>query len=74
MFIMRINNELFRLIRVSKRLTQREFAKIIGISHGMVSHIETNLKPVSLRVSNKVINAFNLTDDQLKKYKELLKN
>ena len=72
--MMRINNELFRLIRVSKRLTQREFAKIIGISHGMVSHIETNLKPVSLRVSNKVINAFNLTDDQLKKYKELLKN
>lgn len=72
--MMRINNELFRLIRVSKRLSQREFAKIIGISHGMVSHIETNLKPVSLRVSNKVINAFNLTDDQLKKYKELLKN
>ena len=72
--MMRINNELFRLIRVSKRLTQREFAKIIGISHGMVSHIETNLKPVSLRVSNKVINAFNLTDDQIKKYKELLKN
>lgn len=72
--MMRINNELFRLIRVSKRLTQREFAKIIGISHGMVSHIETNLKPVSVRVSNKVINAFNLTDDQLKKYKELLKN
>lgn len=71
---MRINNELFRLIRVSKRLTQREFAKIIGISHGMVSHIETNLKPVSSRVSNKVINAFNLTDDQIKKYKELLKN
>ena len=71
---MRINNELFRLIRVSKRLTQREFAKIIGISHGMVSHIETNLKPVSLRVSNKVINAFNLTDDQIKKYNELLKN
>ena len=72
--MMRINNELFRLIRVSKRLTQREFAKIIGISHGMVSHIETNLKPVSLRVSNKVINAFNLTDDQIKKYNELLKN
>lgn len=71
---MRINNELFRLIRVSKRLSQREFAKIIGISHGMVSHIETNLKPVSSRVSNKVINAFNLTDDQIKKYKELLKN
>lgn len=72
--MMRINNELFRLIRVSKRLTQREFAKIIGISHGMVSHIETNLKPVSSRVSNKVINAFNLTDGQLEKYKELLKN
>lgn len=71
---MKINNELFRLIRVSKRLSQREFAKIIGISHGMVSHIETNLKPVSSRVSNKVINAFNLTDDQIKKYKELLKN
>ena len=70
---MKIDNELFRLIRVSRRLSQREFAKMIGVSHGLVSHIETNLKPVSERVNRLVIRRLKLTAEDIEKYKELLK-
>ena len=70
---MKIDNELFRLIRVSRRLSQREFAKMIGVSHGLVSHIETNLKPVSERVNGLVIRRLKLTAEDIEKYKELLK-
>ena len=70
---MLIDNELFRLIRVTNRLSQREFAKLIGVSHGLVSHIETNLKPVSERVNELVIRKLELTAEDIKKYKELLK-
>ena len=70
---MKIDNDLFRFIRVSKRLSQREFAKMIGYSHGLVSHIETKLLPVSNSVSRAVIETFNLSDEEIIKYKELLK-
>ena len=70
---MLIDNELFRLIRVTNRLSQREFAKLIGVSHGLVSHIETNLKPVSERVNELVIRKLELTAEDIEKYKELLK-
>jgi len=69
---MKINNDLFRFIRVSRRMTQRDFAKLIGVSHGLVSHIETNIKPVSDRVSSMVIRSCELSDDDIRKYKELL--
>jgi len=68
-----LNNELFRFIRVSRRLSQREFAKAIGISHGMVSHIETNLKPVTARTAAKVQQAFDLTDEELAELSKVLK-
>lgn len=69
---MKINNELFRFIRLSRRITQRDFAKMIGISHGMVSHIETNIKPISDRVNRLVIDALELSDEEIEKYYELL--
>ena len=70
---MKINNELFRLIRVSRRMTQRDFAKLIGYSHALVSHIETDIKPVSGEVSDAVIRQCNLNNDDIRRYKEILR-
>lgn len=70
---MKINNELFRLIRVSRRMTQRDFAKLIGYSHGLVSHIETDIKSVSDEVSDAVIRQCNLNNDDIRRYKEVLR-
>lgn len=69
---MKIDNELFRLIRVSRRLSQREFAKMIGYSHGLVSHIETKIKNVSDDVSDSVIRTFDLSKEDLMRYQNLL--
>lgn len=60
-----MNNEIFRLIRMQKRLSQRKFAEVIGISSGLVSLIEINERPVTRSTANKVMEAFKLTDEDL---------
>lgn len=69
----RIDNELFRFIRVTKRLTQREYASLLGVSHALVSHVETNILTVSDRVHQRVVNVFELTQQDLHELNELLK-
>lgn len=69
-----MNTDLFRFIRVSRRLTQREFAEIIGVSHGLVAQIEAEMKRITPRVEKLVIESFKLSKRDIEKYKDLLKS
>lgn len=69
-----MTNETFKLIRLYSGMSQRAFAKHIGVSHGTVSLIEANYRPVSEYVRAKVAEKFDLNDDFLKyieKYRKL---
>ncbi|MBS4193481.1 helix-turn-helix domain-containing protein [Lederbergia citri] len=68
-----MNSELFRFIRVSRRLTQREYAKMLVVSHGLVAQIEAGFKPLTSRTAEKVRLAFDLTDEELAEIKRVLK-
>lgn len=67
-----MNSELFRFVRVTKRLTQREFAEAIGVSHGLVAQIEAGMKRLTPRTITKVRQAFALTDEELMRLDEVL--
>jgi len=66
--------ELFRFIRVSRRMTQRDFAKAIGVSHGLVAQIEANMKRLSPRTATRVREAFELKDEDLSQLRKVLKS
>jgi len=68
-----MSSELFRFVRVSKRLTQREFAETIGVSHGLVAQIEAGMKRVTPRTAARVRQAFDLTDEKLDELRRVLK-
>ncbi|WP_110928761.1 helix-turn-helix domain-containing protein [Bacillus massiliglaciei] len=53
-----MDSVLFRTIRQSKGLTQRQFAEVLGVSKTLISLIEINYKPVSEKVRLKVIQEF----------------
>jgi transcriptional regulator with XRE-family HTH domain len=57
-----MTNELFRLIRLHYRYSQRELAELIGVSNGLVAYIETDKRAVSPRTVAKVKAALGLTD------------
>jgi len=72
-----MTNETFRLIRLYSGMSQRAFAKHIGVSHGTISKIEANYTPVSEYVRAKLAAKFNLNDDFLTyvdKYRKLSRN
>lgn len=60
-----MSNELFRLIRIQNRMSQRQFADRIGISKTLVALIETNERPVSKTTKMKVMSSLSITEDDL---------
>lgn len=69
-----VTNETFKLIRLYSSMSQRDFAKHIGVSPTTVGLIEANYRPVSEYVRAKVAEKFDLNDDFLKyieKYRRL---
>lgn len=63
-----MSNELFRLIRVQNRLSQRQLADITGLSKSLIAFIETGERPVSKKTAAKVMQALELTDEDLELY------
>jgi len=68
-----MTNEMFRAIRLYKDLTQRDFAKIIGISKATVGRIESGSLRVTPRVKAKIASKIELTDDFFAFYKKMRK-
>jgi transcriptional regulator with XRE-family HTH domain len=68
-----MTNEMFRAIRLYKDLTQRDFAKIIGISKATVARIESGSLRVTPRVKAKIASNFELTDDFFMFYEKMRK-
>lgn len=69
-----MKNETFKLIRLYSGMSQRAFARYIGVSESTVGLIEANYRPVSEYVRAKLAAKFNLTDDFLdyvEKYRKL---
>lgn len=66
-----MTNDLFRLIRIQKRITQRDFAKKVGISKALVSLIESKERSVTKATSRKVMSAFGLTPEDLENLAKL---
>jgi len=52
--------KLFRIIRASKNLSQKEFGDIIGLNYSYVSKIESNKRIPSKRAEKKVLKKFNI--------------
>lgn len=67
-----MENELLKFIRVTRGLSQTEFAREIGVSRALISHIETGIKRVTPKTVQKVKQAFNLSGDDIKAYREFL--
>ncbi|KPD00595.1 Helix-turn-helix domain protein [Geobacillus sp. BCO2] len=69
-----VKNETFKLIRLYFGMSQRDFAKHIGVSPATVGLIEANCRPVSEYVRAKLAAKFNLTDeflDYIENYRKL---
>jgi transcriptional regulator with XRE-family HTH domain len=70
-----VTNETFKLIRLYKEMSIREFAKYIGVSKATVHSIEENKRPVSKYVHGKVAAKFDTDNDDflefVKKYRKL---
>lgn len=69
-----MTNETFKLIRLYSGMSQRAFAKYIGVSPATVGLIEANCRPVSEYVRAKLAAKFDLNDDFLeyvRKYRKL---
>jgi transcriptional regulator with XRE-family HTH domain len=69
-----MTNETFKLIRLYSGMSQRAFAKHIGVSPATVSLIEANHRQVTSNVRAKLAEKFDLNDDFLnyvEKYRKL---
>ncbi|MGG3622841.1 helix-turn-helix transcriptional regulator [Bacillus gobiensis] len=62
---MHITHDIFRFIRQNNRLSQRNMATRLGISHSYVSAIEVGARPVSRRISDKVVDEFGITQQYI---------
>ena len=67
-----MDKELFRFIRISKRMTQREFAKKLGVSHALVAEIERGNRRITTRTRNKVMHSFGFSKSDISHYTEFL--
>lgn len=66
-----MTKELFRLIRVEKRLNQRQFAERLGVSSALVAMIESGKRDVSKRTAAKIVHALGLTESDFDRLAEL---
>lgn len=55
----------FKTFRESRNLTQKQLADIIGISHQMISQIETGFRPPSAKNILDIALALNCTTDEI---------
>ncbi|MBT2714720.1 helix-turn-helix domain-containing protein [Bacillus sp. ISL-57] len=60
-----MNVELMRFIRKTHDLSIREFAKKIDVSFSLVSRIEGGDRRLTKRVEQRIISAFELTEEKL---------
>lgn len=67
-----MNKELFRFIRIANHLTQREFAQLLGVSHGLVAQIEAGMRRITPRVERRIFSSLKLTSEDIEKYKKFL--
>ena len=67
-----MTGELFRFIRVSKRMTQRQLAAKMGVSKGLIGLIETGRCNVTPRVKKRLIDATGVTPEQLARLTEIM--
>ena len=60
-----MRNETVKNIRDYLGMSQKEFAKWLGVSRSVIGMIETNQRNVSPRVQNKIARRFRITNDFL---------
>ncbi|MCA1027827.1 helix-turn-helix domain-containing protein [Cytobacillus kochii] len=60
-----MDGETLRIIRTSNKLTIREFASKLCVSHSLISRIEGGDRRVTKRMKNKVMYTFNMTEEKL---------
>lgn len=67
-----MDNQTLRFIRTSSKLSIREFASKINVSHSLISRIEGGDRRLTDRVKRKVIETFGLTEEKLVTIKLLI--
>lgn len=55
----------FKAFRQSRNLTQKQLADIIGVSHQMISQIETGFRPPSVKNILDIALALHCTTDEI---------
>ena len=60
-----MNNKKVLHIRQFLKMTQEEFAEMIGVTRELIALIETNRAPVSRNVASRIAHNFEVTDDFL---------
>jgi transcriptional regulator with XRE-family HTH domain len=67
---MRLTNNGVKLIRKAFDLSMREFASIVGCNASLICRIESGEKNVSDRISQKICEKFEITEEKLQKIEE----
>jgi transcriptional regulator with XRE-family HTH domain len=63
----RITPEILRFFRLYRGMTTREFAEKIGCSCSLISKVELARNPITMRLDSKIREAFDLTDEKIKR-------
>lgn len=59
-------NERIKKIRKSLKMTQEEFANVLGLSRNFISQVESGTKKPSTRTKNDICREFNVSEKWLK--------
>lgn len=68
---MNIDREIVIKLRALERMTQEQFADMIGVHHSMISGIERNRRDVSRSLAIRIVAAFGLTPERIQELREL---
>ena len=60
---MSLDGNSIRVIRAWKGYSQRDLAKMIGVSHSLVSYIESGMRNISSDVEDRIYRALELDND-----------
>lgn len=67
-----LNSELIRFIRRTANVTQQEFADKVGYSKAYIGYLEQGARPITEIAEMKIMNAFNITEENVIDYKFLI--
>lgn len=69
---MLLSRQLIRFIRQTNRLSQREFADLIGVSNSYIALVESGIKPVTANLSKKIADTFGIDVDYIEAAKRFI--